>query len=143
MLRQWREEFANHLRRIGVAANATPRFVRGESRPRKSDGIYRAARRGASIHMRDRVEAVATEVREADRTGYPAKLRIHETRRDLERGWLATSELLRSQGQSALADQTRQFVRNLPPARTEREWLMAGLLEQARSRRAQELEMTR
>jgi len=34
-------------------------------------------------------------------------------------------------------------VRNLPPARTEREWLMVGLLEQGRSRRAQELEMER
>ncbi len=62
-LREWREEFASHLRRVGVAANATPRFVRGETRPRKSDGIYRAARRGASTHMRDRVEAVATGLR--------------------------------------------------------------------------------
>ncbi|NNM62027.1 MAG: relaxase/mobilization nuclease domain-containing protein [Steroidobacteraceae bacterium] len=142
-LRAWRAAFASHLRRVGVAANATPRFVRGETRPRKSDGIFRAARRGASIHLRDRVEAVATGLREADRTCDPAKARIRETRRDLERGWLATGDALRSQGQSALADQTRQFVRNLPPARTEREWLMAGLLEQGRSRRVQELEMTR
>ncbi|MGO9038673.1 MAG: relaxase/mobilization nuclease domain-containing protein [Steroidobacteraceae bacterium] len=142
-LREWREDFACHLRRVGVAANATPRFVRGETRPRKSDGIFRAARRGASIHLRDRVEAVATGLREADRTGDSAKLRIRETRRDLERGWLATSDALRNQGQSFLADQTRQFVRNLPPARTEREWLMAGLLEPGRSRRAQELEITR
>ncbi len=137
------EEFASHLRRVGVAANATPRFVRGETRPRKSDGIYRAALRGASTHMRDRVEAVATGLREADRTGDPAKARVRETRRGLEHGWLATSVALRSHGQSALADQTRQFVRNLPPTRTEREWLMARLLEQGRSRRAQELEMTR
>jgi relaxase-like protein len=142
-LREWREEFASHLRRVGVAANATPGFVRGETRPRKSDGIYRAARRGASTHMRDRVEAVATGLREADRTGDPAKVRIRKTRRDLERGWLAIGDALRSQGQSALADQTRRFVRNLPPARTEREWLMARLLEQGRSRRAQELEITR
>jgi hypothetical protein len=142
-LREWREEFASHLRRVGVAANATPRFVRGETRPRKSDGIYRAALRGASTHMRDRVEAVATGLREADRTGDPAKARIRETRRDLERGWFATGDALRRQGQSALAHQTRQFVRNLPPARTEREWLMARLLEQGRSRRAQELQTTR
>jgi hypothetical protein len=142
-LRAWREAFASHLRRVGVAANATPRFVRGETRPRKSDGIYRAALRGASTHMRDRVEAVATALREADRTCDPAKARIRETRRDLERGWFATGDALRRQGQSALADQTRQFVRNLPPARTEREWLMARLLEQGRSRRARELEMTR
>ena len=142
-LREWREEFASHLRRVGVAANATPRFVRGETRPRKFDGIYRAARRGASIHVRDRVEAAAIALREADPAGDPAKLRVRETRQGLEHGWLATSDVLRSHGQSALADQTRQFVRNLPPARTEREWLKAGLIEQGRSHRAQELEMTR
>lgn len=142
-LREWREEFASHLRRVGVAANATPRFVRGETRPRKSDGIYRAARRGASIHLRDRIEAAAIALREADPAGDPAKLRIRETRRDLERGWLATGDALTSQGQSALADQTRQFVRNLPPARTVREWLMAGLVEQRRSRRVDSLEVTR
>jgi hypothetical protein len=142
-LREWREEFASHLRRVGIAANATPRFVRGETRPRKTDGIYRAARRGASIHMRDRVEAAAIALREADQAGDPAKLRVRETRQGLEHGWLATSDVLRSHGQSALADRTRQFVRNLPPARTEREWLMARLLEQGRSRRAQKLEITR
>jgi hypothetical protein len=142
-LREWREKFASHLRHVGVAANATPRFVRGETCPRKSNGIYRAARRGASTHMRNRVEVVGSALREADRSGDPAKLRVRETRRGLERGWLATSDALKSQGQSALADQTRQFIRNLPPARTEREWLMAGLLEQGRSRRAQALEMTR
>ena len=142
-LREWCEEFASHLRRVGVAANATPRFVRGETRPRKADGIYRAARRGASTHIRDRVEAMANGLREADRTGDPAKLRVRETRRDLERGWLAASDALRSWGQSALADQTRQFVRNLPPARTEREWLIAGPLEQARRQRPRETELTR
>ena len=132
-LRQWREEFATQLRRVGVAANATPRFVRGETRPRKSDGIFRAARRGASNHMRDQVEAVATALREVDRTGDPARLRVRETRRELERRWVVTSESLRSQGQTALAEQTRHFVRNLPPARTEREWLLAALVEQVQA----------
>jgi hypothetical protein len=142
-LREWREAFASHLRHVGVAANATPRFVRGETRPRKSDGIYRAARRGASTHMRNRVESVAIALRDPSRISDPAKLQVRETRRQLERQWLANAESLRSLGKAALADQTRQFVRNLPPARTEREWLMVGLIEQGRSRRAQELGMER
>jgi hypothetical protein len=143
-LRQWREEFAKQLRHVGVAANATPRFVRGETRPRKSDGIYRAARRGASTHMRERVKAAAVALRTADRAGEPAKLRLRDTRRELERGWLATSEALRSQGQTALAEEARHFVRSLPAARTEREWLMAALVEQARRERApREVERTR
>jgi hypothetical protein len=137
-LRHWREEFANQLRRVGVSANATPRFIRGETRPRKSDGIYRAARRGASTHMRERVEAAAVALRTADRVGEPAKLRLRETRRELERGWLATSEVLRSQGQNTLAEQTRHFVRSLPPARTEREWLVAGLVGRVQGNRERE-----
>lgn len=142
-LREWREEFASQLRLVGVPANATPRFIRGETRPRKSDGIFRAARRGASTHIRQRVEAAAAALREANNNGEPAKLRLRETRRELEREWLATSDALRSQGQTALAEQTRHFVDGLPPARTEREWLTAGLIEQARRHRPREVEMTR
>jgi hypothetical protein len=110
----------------------------------KPDGIYRAAQRGASTHMRDRVEAVAVALRTADRVGEPGKLRLRESRRELEREWLATSEALRSQGQTALAEQARHFVRSLPPARTEREWLVAGLVEQVRREPApREVERTR
>ena len=70
-LREWREEFASQLRRVGIPANATPRFIRGETRPRKSDGIFRAARRGASTHVRERVEAAAEVLRNADRSVEP------------------------------------------------------------------------
>jgi hypothetical protein len=142
-LREWREEFASQLRLVGVPANATPRFIRGATRPRKSDGIFRAARRRASTHIRERVEDAALELRKAGRSVEPAKLKLEKTRRDVERGWHATSEALRIQGQTALADQTRSFAEALPPVRTEREWFMAGLLEQAGQHRARELELTR
>lgn len=137
-LRQWREEFAHHLRQVGVAANATPRFVRGETRPRKSDGIYRAARRGSSTHMRERAQAAAAALRTGDRVGEPVKRKIRETRQEPERRWLTSSEALRSQGQTALAEQARQFVRHLPPARTEREWLTAGVAGQVQGSPARE-----
>lgn len=39
-LRLWRADFARHLRALGIPANATRRYVRGETTPRKSDGIY-------------------------------------------------------------------------------------------------------
>ena len=47
-LREWRQEFARHLREQGIAANATERAVRGAVRTPKSDGIYRAMLRGES-----------------------------------------------------------------------------------------------
>src|SRR5262249_33187543 len=46
-LREWRREFARHLREQGVAANATERAVRGVNTPQKLDGIYRADDRGS------------------------------------------------------------------------------------------------
>jgi hypothetical protein len=142
-LREWREEFASQLRLAGVHANATPRFIRGQTRPRKSDGIFRAARRGASTHIRERVESAALELRKGGRSIELAKLKLEKTRRDVERGWHATSEALRSQGQTALAEQTRAFVGGMPPVRTEREWLIAGLAEQVKGNRAREREMAR
>ncbi|OYV42639.1 MAG: hypothetical protein B7X10_06585, partial [Burkholderiales bacterium 21-58-4] len=51
-LRDWRREFARHLRAQRIEANATERAVRGASRAPKSDGIYRAAQRGDSTFMR-------------------------------------------------------------------------------------------
>src|SRR5580700_8506819 len=46
-LREWRREFARHLRALGIAANATDRAVRGKSRSPKRDGIYRRGRPGS------------------------------------------------------------------------------------------------
>ncbi len=53
-LREWRRSFASQLRAQGIAANATERAVRGVTKPRKSDGIYRAMRAGRSTHMHGR-----------------------------------------------------------------------------------------
>lgn len=135
-LRDWREAFASHLRRVGVPANATPRVVRGETRPRKSDAVFRAARRGASTHMRARIERAAAAVGARDRPEALAIRQVRETRRALERGWIAVSDALRSQGETRHADQTRRFVQTLPPARTELEWLCADHLNAAEVTRA-------
>jgi type IV secretory pathway VirD2 relaxase len=78
-LREWRREFARHLRELGVAANATERVVRGKNRPRKTDGIYRAAERGASTHWRQRAEAVARGFGREEPTE-PGKAQLLETR---------------------------------------------------------------
>src|SRR5690606_12686973 len=61
-LRHWRSQFAHHLRAQGVAANATERAVRGESRSAMKDGIYRASRRGDSTYIRAQAEGVAREL---------------------------------------------------------------------------------
>jgi hypothetical protein len=42
MLREWRENFARMMREQGIAANPTPRVVRGRNKGKAREGIFRA-----------------------------------------------------------------------------------------------------
>jgi len=113
-LREWRREFARHLRALGIAANATDRGVRGESRSPKRDGIYRAEHRGESRHTQARVEAVAAELLKGNPGVETGKARLLDTRREVERGWWAVSDILVAEGRPELAAQIRVFVDQMP-----------------------------
>jgi hypothetical protein len=101
-LRQWREGFARHFRALTVAANATPRHVLGETRPRKSDGIYHAITRGESTHFRKRVEAVHRELVKGKLQVEAGKAKLIRTRQEVRRGWQAVSDELTRQGHPRL-----------------------------------------
>jgi relaxase-like protein len=133
-LREWRREFARHLREQGVAANATERAVRGETKPQKTDGIHRAALRGASTHYRRRVELVAEELARGGLKPEPGKNRLLATRREVVHGWSEVADSLVNQGQVELALAVRRFVDRMPPPRTEKESLAESLLEHVKSR---------
>src|SRR5579864_1469921 len=60
-LRDWRREFARHLRAQGISANATEKAVRGATRANLSDGMYRAMQRGASRRIREHVGSRGVE----------------------------------------------------------------------------------
>ena len=126
-LRQWREGFAKHLRALGVAANATARYVRGVTIPRKSDGIYRASKRGQSTHIQKRVEAVVRELKAGKFQIEPGKEKLLRTRKEVRRAWRAVSDTLSRDGYSELATQVRQFVEQMPRPGTEKEYIAARL----------------
>jgi hypothetical protein len=132
-LRHWRSEFARNLRTLGVEANATERAVRGETRKAKKDGIYRAGLRGDSSHARARAEAVASELLNGTLRASPGKSKLINTRRDVEVGWRATSDILIAQGHPELAAQVRNFLDHMPPPITEREHLAVALVERVRT----------
>jgi type IV secretory pathway VirD2 relaxase len=134
-LREWRREFAGHLRALGVAANATERAVRGNSRSWKLDGVYRAEQRGESHRTRERAETVARDVRNGDRRVEPGKARLLETREVVEQGWWAVSDVLAAEGRAELAIQVRRFVVQMPPPRTDREAIAEALRRHAREAR--------
>jgi hypothetical protein len=133
-LREWRQKFARHLRDQGIAANATERAVRGENRTREPDKIYRATLRGESTHTRARVEAVTAELLNGNRLIEPGKATIMATRKEVERGWRATSDILFAQGHSELAVEVKRFVNQMPPPRTEKEQIVEEIYKRARTR---------
>ena len=140
-LRRWRGDFAEHLRAVGVPANATHRHVRGETRPRKSDGIYRASLRGQSTHMRARTEIVARELAAGRVQVEPGKAAMLRTRNEIRHAWEAVSEILIRQRQLDLAQQVRRFADEMAPPVTEKEAIAAQLLERAREHQKRERDL--
>jgi hypothetical protein len=138
-LREWRREFARHLRAQGVAANATPRQVRGVIKSAKADGIYRAALRGASTHHRDREEAVARELAGGQFKIEFGRDRLLATRREVVRGWNAVADSLVIQDQVELALAVRRFVGRMPSPKTESEQIAEKSRETARERAGREM----
>jgi hypothetical protein len=137
-LRDWRSEFARHLRDQGIAANATPRYVRGETKPQKSDGIYRATLRGQSSHMRERVETVAPELAAGGLRAEKGKAKMVETRHEVQRAWQDVSDILIREGRSHLSAEVKKLAEGMRPPMTDREWIAAGLVGRARAPRNRE-----
>jgi hypothetical protein len=142
-LREWRREFARHLREQCVPANATERVVRGETRTLKKDGIYRATRRGDSSHMRERVRAAAVEAGTGRGHEEPAKSRLIGTRLNVVKGWRAVEGLLVQEGYIELARSVSYLVSQMPPPLTEKEQLAQRVWGHSHRQRADEHLTTR
>jgi len=139
-LREWRREFARHLREQGIAANATMRAVRGVTKPHKLDGIYRPMRdpKRGSTYMQNRVEVVAAELLKEDLRVEPGNSTLVQTRKDVETGWRAVSDILVSEGQPVLAAEVERFIEKMSPPQTEKEQIAVALLERMREARVRD-----
>lgn len=137
-LRDWRREFARHLREQGIAANATERAVRGETRTHKIDGVYRAMLRGDSTHTRARVEAAAGELFRGHPRVEPGHAKMVATRTEVVRGWRAAADALAAQGLPQLATPIHRFLAQMPSPQTERETLRAQIATQTRGAKLRE-----
>jgi hypothetical protein len=126
-LREWRREFARHLREHGIAANATDRVIRGVAKSQKRDGIYRADADARSSHMDSRRTSVKAELITGNIRPEAGKAQILLTRGEIERGWRAVSDALRYDRQHELAAQVDRFLKEMPYPQSEREWIAAEL----------------
>lgn len=82
-LREWRREFSQHLRGQVISANATDRATRGATRPKLSDGMYRALQRGASRRIQAHEGPAGQRTTASEASGRESLLR---TRAQVERG---------------------------------------------------------
>ena len=133
-LRHWRSQFASHLRGLGVAANATERAVRGESRSAMKDGVYWASLRGDSSFLRARVEAVANDLANGRTRAEPGKQSVLETRTDVMLGWRSVADKLERSGQLELAAEVARFSQALREPATDRDRIAEALTANSRSR---------
>ena len=153
MLREWREDFARLMREQGIAANATSRAARGQTKRTERDAAYRAkARRRSSYAFREEVQSIARELSATGAIRDPKRVKLVETRKALVAGWLGMARTLEAQGEPGLAADVREFARTLPPVRTDRERLaedFVRFLKQQRAarrpppRRERDMELTR
>jgi hypothetical protein len=142
-LREWRRDFAQCLRDLGVEANATERAVRGQTRTTKRDGIHRATLRGQSTHLRARAEAVAEELATGGLKSDPGQRVLLETRREVLNGWRGLADVLERRGEPQLAGAVRRFAETMPSPLTEKETMARQLEAQLRSHRIREQAPTR
>jgi hypothetical protein len=138
MLRTWREDFARLMREQGIAANATPRVVRGQNKRKAKWGGFRAQRRGASTALLERVKDIANELVQTGTIRNPGRAKLIETRKAVVASWMKTADVLDAQGEVVLAADVRYFAGGLPPVLTDKERLAIDFIRFRESRRSAE-----
>jgi hypothetical protein len=138
-LQVWRERFAGELRLRGISAEATPRRTRG--RVRKADrGAVLALRKRKVTADVDRLarQEVLAEVRGVRTAKHPWDEQIKSRQDAIRRQYLDYAAELQRSGAEAdhgLAQQIRQFVKDMPAVETRRHALKNEIAELASSRR--------
>jgi hypothetical protein len=140
-LRQWREQFAALMREQGVAANATPRQVRGQTRKPYRDAIHHRLRAlrafgqlppsdrtghrppKTSTFMRAKLESLLRALRSGRGAVDDGQEKMRYTRREVVADWRATADALRRRGEADLADQVDRFTARMPAVQTDAQWI--------------------
>lgn len=134
-LQNWRDQFAQALRDHGVEANATPAAIRGKGKSSAKTSMHQHQERiehwlnrpqvtqskppVASTFLLGRVEDVINEMVNGMKPDLPGKEKLKATRLSVVEDWIVTEGELRSAGFGKEADQVVEFIKSLPPIRTD------------------------
>jgi hypothetical protein len=135
MLREWRQDFARMMREQGIAANATPRSVRGQTKRGAKDVFYRTRRHARSYALQEKIDVVKRELTATRTISDPARARLLETRKAVVDAWNTVASRLEAHGDVVLGGEVRYFARHLPPVLTDRERLAVEMIQRARAKR--------
>jgi hypothetical protein len=133
-LRAWRQQFASNLRELGVAANATERAVRGETKTHRSNGAWRAVNREGSTLIQERERRVLREWSEGKLIFGNGEEKLKRTREAVLDGWRGVSARLKADGEHELGQQIDSFLAQMPLATTEKRLLVERIGAQVRTR---------
>ncbi|MDN5925277.1 MAG: relaxase/mobilization nuclease domain-containing protein [Xanthomonadales bacterium] len=139
-LQAWRESFAEALREVGVAAEATPRRARGVVQKPKRQSVLHVEQRGASTVARSKVDQAVAAVAGKDKEARPWQDAVRKQQQGVRAAWLQAAKALEASGlpdAKALATDLRGFVKDMPPIQTEREKLEARMREHLTKERGQ------
>ena len=145
-LQAWREQFAHALREQGVEANATPAAIRGKAKSSAKGAIHQHQERIEkwrtepqeernkqkkpipSALLESSVERVLNELVNGVEPGLSGKDKLMATRENVLSGWMATENALRDKGFIKEASQVLEFIKNLPPVKTDHDLLKDRML---------------
>jgi type IV secretory pathway VirD2 relaxase len=133
-LRAWRQQFAANLRELGVAANATERAVRGETKTHRSDGAWRATNGEGSTLIQDRERRILREWAEGRLTFGNGEEKLKKTRETVLDGWRGVSARLKADGEHELGARVDSFLAQMSPAKTEKRLILDRSRAAARTR---------
>jgi hypothetical protein len=136
MLHVWREDFARLMREQGIAANATPRFVRGRNKRKAKWDAFQAELHGTSTALLERVNDIANELAQTGTIRDPARAKLIETRKAIIGSWMKTADALDAQGEVVLAGDVRYFANHFPSVLTDKERLAIDFIRYRESRRS-------
>ena len=123
MLREWRQDFAQEMREQGIAANATPRSVRGQTKRAAKDAFYRTQRRGQSYALREKLDGIVRELRGRGLSPTRREPGCSRPEKPSSRAGTLSPSKLEAQGEIVLGGHVRYFAMHLPPVLTDRERL--------------------
>jgi len=97
MLREWRQDFAQEMRRQGIAAK------RGQTQRAAKDVFYRTQAWGQSYALREKLDDIVHGLSETSPVPDPARAKLLETRKAIIQGWNAVADELEAQVKLCLA----------------------------------------